>query len=46
MGREAALALAAEGCKVLIVARERGAIDETVEQIRSQGQTAEVSPRT
>jgi NAD(P)-dependent dehydrogenase (short-subunit alcohol dehydrogenase family) len=41
MGRETALALAAEGCKVLVVAREQGAIDEIVAEIRSKGGTAE-----
>lgn len=41
MGREAALALAAEGCKVLIVARGQEAIDAAVADIRSQGGTAQ-----
>jgi 3-oxoacyl-[acyl-carrier protein] reductase len=41
MGREAALALAKEGCKVLIVAREREAIDDVVAEIRSSGANAE-----
>jgi 3-oxoacyl-[acyl-carrier protein] reductase len=41
MGREAALALAAEGCRTLIVAREQGAIDTVVAEIRAAGGTAE-----
>lgn len=41
MGREAALALAAEGCKVLIVARGQEAIDEVVAEIGKRGGTAE-----
>ena len=41
MGREAALALAVEGCKVLVVARGQEAIDEVVAEIRSKGGTAE-----
>jgi 3-oxoacyl-[acyl-carrier protein] reductase len=40
MGREAAQMLAAEGCKVAIVARSKPAIDETVEWIRGHGGTA------
>src|SRR3546814_2309687 len=40
MAREAALMLAGEGCKVAIVARTQGPIDETVELIRSRGGTA------
>jgi 3-oxoacyl-[acyl-carrier protein] reductase len=40
MAREAALMLADEGCKVGIVARTQGPIDETVEAIRSRGGTA------
>lgn len=37
MAREAALMLADEGCKVGIIARTQGPIDETVEKIRSRG---------
>ncbi|WP_235489278.1 SDR family NAD(P)-dependent oxidoreductase, partial [Frankia sp. AvcI1] len=40
MGREAARLLAAEGCKVAIVARTKTAIDEAVEQITADGGTA------
>src|SRR3546814_18764323 len=40
MAREAALMLAGGGCKVAIVARTQGPIDETVELIRSRGGTA------
>ncbi|MDE1145139.1 MAG: SDR family oxidoreductase [Azospirillaceae bacterium] len=40
MAREAALMLAEEGCKVAIVARTQGPIDDTVELIRSRGGTA------
>ena len=40
MAREAALMLADEGCKVAIVARTQGPIDQTVELIRSRGGTA------
>lgn len=41
MGRETALALGAEGCKVLVVARGQEAIDEVVGEIRAKGGTAE-----
>jgi 3-oxoacyl-[acyl-carrier protein] reductase len=41
MGREAALALGIEGCKVLVVAREQQPIDDVVAEIRSKGGTAE-----
>jgi 3-oxoacyl-[acyl-carrier protein] reductase len=37
MGRETALALGREGCKVLIVAREQGAIDAAVAEINAAG---------
>lgn len=37
MGRSTALALAAEGCRVAVVARERGSIDEAVAEIQSKG---------
>jgi 3-oxoacyl-[acyl-carrier protein] reductase len=37
MGREAALMLAAEGCRVAIVARAKDAIDEAVDSIRTNG---------
>jgi 3-oxoacyl-[acyl-carrier protein] reductase len=37
MAREAALMLADEGCKVAIVARSQGPIDEVVQLIRSRG---------
>ncbi|MBA3055663.1 MAG: SDR family oxidoreductase [Sphingomonadales bacterium] len=37
MGRDAALALGAEGCKVLVVAREQGAIDAVVAEIKAAG---------
>lgn len=37
MGRDAALALGAEGCKVLVVAREQGAIDAVVAEIAAAG---------
>src|SRR3546814_20978826 len=37
MAREAALMLAGEGCKVAIVARTQGPIDETVALIRRRG---------
>ncbi|EIV91911.1 SDR family oxidoreductase [Frankia sp. QA3] len=40
MGREAARMLAAEGCKVAIVARTKTAIDAAVEQITAEGGTA------
>src|SRR5579859_3979684 len=40
MGREAAHMLAAEGCKVAIVARSKDAIDDAVDSIRSDGGTA------
>jgi 3-oxoacyl-[acyl-carrier protein] reductase len=40
MGREAAKMLAAEGCKVAIVARTKTDIDEAVESIRNDGGTA------
>lgn len=40
MAREAALMLAAEGCKVAVVARTQGPIDETVALIHSRGGTA------
>jgi 3-oxoacyl-[acyl-carrier protein] reductase len=40
MAREAALMLAAEGCKVAIIARTQGPIDATVELIRSQNGVA------
>src|SRR4051812_46587050 len=40
VGRACALALAAEGCKVMIVARGREAIDDTVKAIREAGYTA------
>ncbi len=40
MGREAAKMLAAEGCRVAIVARTKTDIDEAVESIRSDGGTA------
>lgn len=40
MAREAALMLAADGCKVAIVARSQGPIDETVALIRSRGGVA------
>ncbi|CAN5172894.1 SDR family oxidoreductase [soil metagenome] len=41
MGREVALALGIEGCKVLVVAREQAAIDAVVAEIRAGGGTAE-----
>jgi 3-oxoacyl-[acyl-carrier protein] reductase len=41
MGRDAAAALAAEGCKVAIVARTQPDIDETVDAIRASGGVAE-----
>lgn len=41
MGREVALALGVEGCKVLVVAREQAAIDSAVTEIREKGGTAE-----
>ncbi len=37
MGRESSLMLAAEGCKVAVVARTQGPIDETVALIRDRG---------
>jgi 3-oxoacyl-[acyl-carrier protein] reductase len=40
MGRDAAHMLAAEGCKVAIVARTKSDVDETVDSIRSRGGTA------
>jgi len=40
MGREAARMLAEEGCKVAIVARSKGPIDEAVESIRAAGGAA------
>jgi 3-oxoacyl-[acyl-carrier protein] reductase len=40
MGREAAQILAAEGCKVAIVARSKDAIDQAVDSIRRDGGTA------
>jgi 3-oxoacyl-[acyl-carrier protein] reductase len=40
MGLEAAHLLAAEGCKVAIVARSKDAIDEAVESLRTDGGTA------
>ena len=40
MGREAATMLAAEGCKVAIVARTKHDIDEAVEAIKDAGGTA------
>jgi len=40
MGREAAGMLAAEGCKVAIVARTQSDIDETVDAIRASGGVA------
>lgn len=41
MGREAALALGAEGCRVLVVARGQAAIDAAVTEIRDRGGTAQ-----
>src|SRR4051812_19398051 len=41
VGRACALALAAEGCKVMVVARGREAVDDTVKAIRDKGQRAE-----
>jgi 3-oxoacyl-[acyl-carrier protein] reductase len=41
MGREVALALAEEGCKVLVVARGQEAIEAAVAEIRRRGGTAE-----
>lgn len=41
MGREAALALAAEGCNTLIVAREQTPIDAVVAEIRAKGGIAQ-----
>lgn len=41
MGRQAAENLAAEGCKVLVVARGQEAIDDTVAAIRASGGIAE-----
>jgi NAD(P)-dependent dehydrogenase (short-subunit alcohol dehydrogenase family) len=40
MGRSAALLLAAEGCRVAVVARDQGDIDKTVSEIESAGGTA------
>ena len=40
MGRAAARLLAAEGCKVAIVARTQGPVDEVVAELRSRGGTA------
>ena len=40
MGRSAAEILAAEGCKVAVVARAQGSIDEVVSEIRDQDGTA------
>lgn len=37
MGRATALALAAEGCRVAVVAREQKSIDEAVDEIRQKG---------
>jgi 3-oxoacyl-[acyl-carrier protein] reductase len=40
MGRGAAKMLAGEGCKVAIVARNRGPVDEAVSKIVADGGTA------
>ena len=40
IGRSISLEMADNGCKVIVVAREQAAIDDTVAQIRAKGGTA------